>query len=135
MNIDEKIVKQIVSFLKKKLDPVFIYLFGSAVEGYFLPDSDIDMGVFLQNEMGDYDLFMIREELADLLKREIDLINLEKTSSVFKAQIIGNGVVIYARDDYILSEFQIRTLKEYTLLNEERAIILDRIKEEGTIYE
>ncbi|MBF8983130.1 nucleotidyltransferase domain-containing protein [Lutibacter sp. B2] len=135
MNIDKESINKIKSFLIEKIDPIFLYIFGSAVEGYFREDSDIDIGFFSDKKINGYDIFMIKEELADILKRDIDLVDLKESSTVFKAQVVGTGEVIYSRDENILSEFRIRSFKEYSFLNDEREEILERVKKEGKIYE
>lgn len=135
MNIDKESINKIKSFLIEKIDPIFLYIFGSAVEGYFREDSDIDIGFFSDKKINGYDIFMIKEELADILKRDIDLVDLKESSTVFKAQVVGKGEVIYSRNENILSEFRIRSYREYSFLNDEREEILERVKKEGKIYE
>ena len=39
---------------------------------------------------------MRSQELVDIFKREVDLIDISKDSTVFKAQIVGNGRVFIA---------------------------------------
>ncbi len=128
-------IEKIKNFLVEKLSPLFIFVFGSVVDGNFRKDSDIDIAFLSQNEISSYEVFMIAQELASILSRDIDLIDFKKASTVFKAQIVGKGEVIYLTDGNTVDEFMIRALKEYALLNEERAVILDRIKEEETIYD
>lgn len=135
MNIDKETIKKIKEFLIERIDPIFLYIFGSAAEGYFRKDSDIDIGFFSEKKINAYDIYMIKEELANILKRDIDLVDLKESTTVFKAQVIGKGEVIYSKDENILSEFRIRGFKEYGILNEERREILERVKKEGRIYE
>lgn len=134
LNIPEGELKKIQSFLVEKISPYFIFVFGSSVSGNFSVDSDIDLAYYSKDKIGLYDMFIIKEELADLLCREIDLINLRNASTVFKTQIVGTGIVFYCADRNRLDEFRIRTFKEYALLNEERQNILNKVKEEGAIY-
>lgn len=42
---------------------------------------------------------MKAQELADIFNREVDLINLNTSSTVFKAQVVGTGKIIYCRDE------------------------------------
>lgn len=135
MNIDRKYIEIINKFLTNEIDPVFIYVFGSSAKGYFRDNSDIDIGFYPSKEIDSYKLFMIKEELADMLKRDVDLVNLKESSTVFKAQVVCNGYEIYSKDESISAEFRIRSLKEYDLLNNNRKVILDRIKKEGKIYD
>jgi len=134
LNITDNTLSIVKEYLIKELDPNIIILFGSSVNGYFREDSDIDVAFFSAKEVKSYDLYLLAQTLAIAVGREVDLINLRQASTVFTAQILGLGLVIYSNDPKILSEFQIRTLKEYALLNEERAEILTTISARGSVY-
>ncbi len=54
----DKEKKVIVDYLKKKLAPKFIYLFGSFARGEGREDSDIDLAVYTDKKASAYDLFM-----------------------------------------------------------------------------
>ncbi len=131
--MDDKLNKAI-EIMREEFNPIIIYLFGSAARNELRGDSDIDIAFLTDNEVDEYECFMKAQELADIFKREVDLINLSNSSTVFKAQVVGNGKVIYCGDNNRRMYFEMRALKEYALLNEERAEILKRIKETGTIY-
>jgi predicted nucleotidyltransferase len=135
MNLDENNIDKIVDFLIKNINPYLIYLFGSSINGIFRKDSDIDIAFMSDEEITDYQVFMMAQELADMLKREVDLINLKNASTVFKAQILGKGERIYCSDNERRMYFEMYALKDYALLNEEREIILKSIKQRGHIYE
>ena len=77
---------------------------------------------------------MKAQELADIFSREVDLINLNTSSTVFKAQVVGTGKIIYCRDEIKRMYFEMRSFKAYAMLNEERDVILKKIKERGTVY-
>jgi len=62
------------------------------------------------------------------------LINLDTVSTVLQAQVVSKGEIVYEQDKLRRQEFFILVLKKYARLNEERAPILDRIKERGSIY-
>lgn len=124
--IKEKLIEKTSAFL--------IILFGSAAAGKMRGDSDIDIAYLSDKELSEYEVFSISQELAGLMGRDIDLIDLSKASSVFKANILGTGKIIYSNDEKKKHEFQIRTFKEYCLLNEERKGILDRVRERGRVY-
>ncbi len=134
MNIDNSCIEKVKRLLTKELNPYVIYIFGSSVNGVFREDSDIDIAFLSHKDLSEYEIFMISQQLADILKREVDLINLKNASTVFRAQIIGSGEVIYCNDDTRRMYFEMRALKEYALLNEEREVILKNIKERGSVY-
>ena len=135
MNIGIDMLEKIVAFLLERVSPVLIVLFGSAAEGNFKSDSDLDIAFLTDCEISGDEVYFLAQELAGFLSRDIDLIDLKHASTVFKAQIVGKGEIIYAKDVLLRDEYRIRVLKEYALLNEERAEILDRIRREGKIYE
>ncbi|MTK12310.1 MAG: nucleotidyltransferase domain-containing protein [Clostridiaceae bacterium] len=134
MNIDNSCVEKIKKLLIEKLEPYIIYIFGSSAKGVFREDSDVDIAFLGDMNLSEYEVFVIAQELADILKREVDLIDLKNASTVFKAQIVGNGEVIYCNDDTRRMYFEMRAFKEYALLNEERENILKNIKERGSVY-
>lgn len=69
--------------------------------------------------MTSYDLFLYAQELADLLKVEVDLVNLAEASTVFQAQIFSTGEVIYCMDEYERMTMQMHVYSMYSKLNEE----------------
>lgn len=117
-----------------KLNPIIVYVFGSFARGELREDSDIDIAFFSKSDFSTYEIFILAQELADIYKREVDLIDLKKSSTVFKAQIVGTGDIIYCNDENFKTDFQIRCLKEYALLNEEREVIMESIRERGSVY-
>lgn len=77
MNIDKNSVDKIIEFLVENIKPYLIYLFGSSVNGVFRMDSDVDIAFISDVETSDYEIFMLAQKLADILKRDIDLIDLK----------------------------------------------------------
>lgn len=126
----------IVETLKDAVSPSVIYLFGSAATGYIRRDSDIDIA-FLSDErsLDHYERFMLAQQLAERLQRDVDLIDLKEASTVFQAQIISSGKVIYCADEQKKAEYEWLVLKMYAKLNEERAEILRNIAESGSVYD
>ncbi|RMD04322.1 nucleotidyltransferase domain-containing protein [Clostridium autoethanogenum] len=135
MNIDKDRVNKIIEFLTKNIKPNLIYLFGSGVNGIFRKDSDIDIAFISNVNNTDYEIFMLAQKLADILKKDVDLIDLKKASTVFKIQIIAKGECIYCDDDKKKAYFEMYSFKDYAVLNEEREVILKSIKKRGHIYE
>ncbi|PUU93903.1 MAG: nucleotidyltransferase [Halanaerobium sp.] len=124
MKVDFEAVK---SFLIEELQAELIYLFGSYAKGKERPDSDLDLAFLSSKEIDDYQRFLTAQKLASKLNIEVDLIDLKKASTVFKAQII-QGKLLYAEDEKQQQEFEMLTLKKYARLNEERKEIIDKIE-------
>lgn len=134
MYLSENDKSIIVDFLVKKLKPKFIYLFGSFAKGEGRDDSDIDLAVYLDEEINPYELFIVANELSFEVKKDVQIIDLKKIDTVFAAQIVGNREELYSIDEYLKANYNMKTFREYAKLNEERQIILDRIEKEGKIY-
>lgn len=132
----ENFESKIIELLNERLSPSIIYLFGSIVKGTFHKDSDVDIA-FLSDDrkLDKYKIFMVAQELASSLNCDIDLIDLNQASTVFQAQIVHTGKVIYCISDEKKAKYEMKTLKMYAKLNEERSPILDRIEESGSVYE
>ncbi|MDR3596615.1 type VII toxin-antitoxin system MntA family adenylyltransferase antitoxin [Clostridium sp.] len=123
-----------IEILKEEFNPIVIYLFGSGAKNRLRDDSDIDIAFLTDKEVDPYQCFIKAQELADVFNREVDLINLNASSTVFKAQVVGTGKIIYCRDETKRMYFEMRAFKSYAMLNEEREVILKKIKERGTVY-
>ncbi|MCK4241844.1 MAG: nucleotidyltransferase domain-containing protein [Candidatus Atribacteria bacterium] len=123
-----KIIKKV---LVDALAPYFIYIFGSTVKGRGREESDIDIAFLRDKKIDEYELFILSQKLADILKKEVDLIDLSQASTVFKIQIIKTGKLIYNSDNKRKMYFQMRTMRDYALLNEERQEIINKIKSSG----
>ena len=120
---DEKIA-DIKNILLSKLNIKLIYIFGSFGKYIERKDSDIDFAILTEKKIDEYRLFMISQKLADVLKKEIDLVDLNSASAVFRAEIVRKGKLIYYSDNLVRMDFQMKTLRDYARLNEERKEIL-----------
>ncbi len=124
----------IMDMLRTKLNAVTIFLFGSIVRGSTHPDSDVDLAFVSLHQHHGYEVFLVSQELATLLKKEVDLIDLQRASTVMQIQVIQNGECLYDECATDTALLKVKWMKEYARLNEERQCILDQIKESRTIY-
>ncbi|NLL48421.1 MAG: nucleotidyltransferase domain-containing protein [Firmicutes bacterium] len=134
MELSQDAKTTIVQFLLGKLNPELIYLYGSFARGEGRNESDIDIAIYGGSECDAYTLFLRANELAQHLRRDVDLVDLKTASTVFRAQVITRGELLYCRDQTFKGYVEMRILKDYAKLNEERKVILDAIREEGSIY-
>jgi uncharacterized protein len=130
----ESLLDRAMELLIKKINPMTVYLFGSAARDELREDSDIDLAYISNMNLTPYENFMLAQELADIFKKDVDLVNLKEASTVFKAQVVGTGKKIYCSNENDRMYFEMRAFKEYALLNEERKIIISGIRERGSIY-
>lgn len=128
-------LEKIKEYLVESLSPYLIIVFGSFAKGTIHKDSDLDLAFLSEQDFNEYEIFMISQKLADIIKREVDLVNLATASTVFQTQIIKTGKVLYCSDEQKRMLFELTALKKYTRLNEERKIILEKIQESGRVYD
>lgn len=114
-------------------DLVALYRFGSSVEGGLRPDSDLDYAVLAKNRLDPVKRFETQEDLACVLRRPVDLVDLRDASTVMRMQVISRGVTVAVRDPVEAERFEIAVYASYARLNEERREILAQIAREGTV--
>lgn len=133
--VNEILVKHILAALP---EAQAIYLFGSAAKGRMRDDSDVDVAVLLPHvrakELGSLALSDLAFDLMKALRRDVDLVNLRLVSTVLQKQVIENGIVLFCANDYAREEFEMLTISFYQKLNEERAGILQSLKEDRGVY-
>ena len=115
-----------------------IYLFGSYQTDNEWPDSDVDVAVLLPYPDAKHDRLMVvskcRYRLEDILKKDVDLVNLRLTSTVFQFQIVSTGRLLYTADERAVQEFEMLTISLYQKLCEERCDILEEFYKTGRAY-
>ncbi len=124
----------IIEYLRNKIKLKFIYLFGSFAKGEGRIDSDIDLAIYPVENINSYDLFTISNDLSFKVNRDVQIVDLKDIDTVFAAQIVGNREELYCQDELLMLNYNIKILREYAKLNEERQIILDTIERDGSIY-
>lgn len=129
--LHEDDIAKITLFLQKSLDLFLIVLFGSSVKGSMRNDSDVDIAFFSEQDYDSYEVFMVAQELATIIRRDVDLIDLSKVSTVMKAQIVSSGRVIYCSDELRRMNLFMKILKDYAVLNEQRLPVMVKIAERG----
>lgn len=91
-------IAQIESFCKKNNIQKLAF-FGSVLRDDFKPESDVDVLVEFSetSTAGLIEISMMELELADLLKRKVDLRTKEDLSYLFRDKVIASAEVLYAR--------------------------------------
>ncbi|WP_204712352.1 type VII toxin-antitoxin system MntA family adenylyltransferase antitoxin [Halobacillus seohaensis] len=118
-----------MSFLVMKLEPYFIIMFGSYQNGAERGESDIDVAFYSDQENSSYKLFLIAQELSQLIDVEVNLVEMSNASNLFQVQIFSRGTVLYSESDYLRMNLQMKAYSLYVNLNEEEAVISKSIKE------
>lgn len=109
LNIIEK-CKEVLMEYKEIL---FAYVFGSYVQGKIRLDSDIDIAIYLEDEI-DLDRYLaIKMKLTEVCKREVDLVILNEATPLLKYEIYRNNIPIFSRNRDIETRYKVKLLFEY----------------------
>lgn len=118
-------VEKAIEYLAVKYSPYAIYLFGSAARDELHTDSDIDIAFLSINQVNAVDCYESSQDLYEIFRRDVDLVNLSTASTVFSMQVIANGILVFCNDDTGRMRYEMVVYKSYALLNEGRSEILD----------
>lgn len=110
-----------------------VYLYGSQATRSSRTGSDIDIAILADTPLPPVMRFDLMGEMAAMMGRDVDLVDLRAASTVLRSQIIGQGVRLYGVGSTI-EEFEDRVFSAYARLNEERAGIIADIHERGSIH-
>ncbi len=136
---------EIIRCLNERFQPLkAIYLFGSRGQlpvalplgkNLFREDSDYDFAVLHPGAAADaVKKWETAQELASLLGKDVDLIDLKTASTVLRFQVVTTGQLLFCADEFFRQSFEMTTLSAYQLLNLKRREILKDIATRGKIY-
>ncbi len=121
LSLDE-LKGRMAGFFHTKDEILLVYLFGSALQGRFGKNHDIDIALFLdptlcgsldEGKPYGYRAEMI-VELMNLLKYDlIDLVILNDCTPVLAHQVIHHGVLLFSRSERTRIRFEISFLKRH----------------------
>lgn len=97
---------------------LFACLFGSAATGRSLPDSDLDIAVYLEPRIGAGRYVDLSLDLAGRLSEafrlgDVDILILNEAPLAVLGRAIQERVVIYSRDEPARVHFESRSLREF----------------------
>jgi len=109
--------KIISEYFEKQKDVSAVYLFGSFVKGSATENSDVDFGILFEYCSPLLHHFErkleIANDLEDLLKRKIDVVDLDSVDSYFIHQLMLNKEVILDRDVRRRVMFEVEKRRDY----------------------
>ena len=117
---------EILAVLHTRLFPrdpqslIALYLFGSAARGEARKDSDVDLAFLGQRSPPAMEVLRAAGELMGIVRREVDLGDLRKASTVLRAQVGAKGRRIHTGDSLEVDSFEMYALSDYATLEEER---------------
>ena len=104
--------------------PILIYAFGSFGTTRQHPASDIDLAILTELPLDPMRCFELAGGLSEHLGHPVDLIDLQRSSTVMAKEVIRTGTLIEGEAHPVRDLFEMRTLSDYARLNEERQAVL-----------
>lgn len=106
-------MEKIKKFLQKDTNILFAYLYGSYATQTALPDSDIDIAVYLKE--GDMHYYLKKDEelLGSIPNDKIDIRILNTMPLLLKFRVIKEGKVIFSQDEQKRVDFEIDVMDRY----------------------
>ena len=129
----KEILNKMVEYLKNEINPFAIILFGSYSRNTQNKESDIDIAI-KGNNIDLKKIYELKQKLEDISQKDVDLVDLDDISDVFRYEILMNGIKLFCQDDYKFDLYKLDMCREYLELNESRLDIIQRVKNGGSIY-
>ncbi|MFT4249424.1 MAG: nucleotidyltransferase domain-containing protein [Pseudomonas sp.] len=110
-----------------------IWLFGSFANGHANAQSDVDLALLLPGKADPVELWNLAQQLAVLIDRDVDLLDLRAASTVIQYQVVTTGRLLWAADAQadLYTSF---ILSSKTALDEARAGLMDDIQRRGHVH-
>ena len=100
-----------------------VYVFGSFANNTYNENSDIDIAILFKDKKTPLEIFKLQEELSLLLKRDVDLIDLENSNTVFAYEIINKSIKLKSTKKS--ENFENRIWWNYLTLQDDRWEIIE----------
>ena len=126
-------LEKAIEYLAARFSPYAIYLFGSGAREELRADSDVDIAFLSIHAADTVDCFESSQDLYEIFKKEVDLVNLAIASTVFSMQVVAKGKLVFCNNDAQRMRYEMILFKSYAMLNEERREILNLMNERGNI--
>lgn len=125
----DEIKNKIINIINNTIECEAIIIFGSYARGTQNEESDVDIGIKANRSITKKELYELSEKIADEIKKDIDLVDIDKIENDgFKYEILINGEIIYCKDNYKFDLYKLDAYREYLDLNEARKISIDELK-------
>ena len=111
--LDKDQIAKIIGFAEAHPEIAAIYLFGSYATGHSRPKSDIDLGILFVEDVDGFARVNMETEVSNLLSRDVDLIDMRKSSSFLRHQIYKYGKALYHDGGDFPFQFRAGSIRDY----------------------
>jgi predicted nucleotidyltransferase len=124
-----KKTEETLNFLVKKItekyqDVIAIYLFGSFGTEYENANSDVDLALSFKTSPDTVELWNFAQELAVGINKDVELIDLKRSTTVFQFEVLRLGKRVYCQDEGQADKLENLWISMYLRFNEERKDLL-----------
>jgi len=109
-------LEKIARVLRKHEEILFAYLYGSVARGEAGEESDIDIGIFLNENFkphGFYEIDLSREIEKKCNLKKVEVVILNKKPLRFLNQVLRYGKIIFSKDEKARIAFETYVTKAY----------------------
>ena len=109
-------LKMIEKALREHSEILFAYLYGSVARGENRKGSDIDIGIYVKNDLGkkyDYASKIALEIEKKTGLKNVEIVALNDKSLRFLNQVLRYGKIIFSTDEKERIQFETTVTKEY----------------------
>ena len=104
---------ELKKFFEKNYDILLAFVFGSVAKGRERDESDIDIAILFSKSPSFDASFKVKDEISDILKKEVDLAILNDTSPILGMQVLKYGKLLFERNKGEYSKFFVKTMNFY----------------------
>ena len=131
----QKILDIAIDTIRKAYpDVIAIYVFGSFATAFENRESDVDLAFLRAKESDNVATWELAQEIARIIDRDVELIDLQKASTVFRYQIFATGTCVFCQHDVEHARFENLVISMYLRFQEERKEILNYYMGEDKKY-
>jgi predicted nucleotidyltransferase len=125
----------IVTFLSDRIpDLQAVYVYGSFLMEHFGDGSDLDLAFRAENELDNVERWIIQQALAEMIRRDTDLLDLNRASIVMQFEVITTGKRLFCLDEEAIARYETLVYSRYLDFNQVRKPIIESIQQRGSIY-
>ncbi|MEA3361221.1 MAG: nucleotidyltransferase domain-containing protein [Thermodesulfobacteriota bacterium] len=111
--LDKDQINKITNFARSHPEISAVYLFGSHAVGHARSRSDVDLGVLFTIDVDGFKRINIETQISNLLKKDVDLIDMRKSGPFLRHQIYKHGIVIFQDGSDYPFLFRANSIRDY----------------------
>ncbi len=109
--LDDRL-NQLHLLLESNLRVLAVFAFGSQVDGYATPRSDVDLAVLFAGDVPLKEQLALQVRIADILSQDVDLVSINDAPLLLRHRAI-RGRLLFERDPVAVANLIEDTLRKY----------------------